>query len=169
MTTVMQSDTLLLQRSSANFAIDISVLIGIKCADFVNRSTTTQIEPQPFAVFNKALTKSIKILSHFHSSTNNSCIIPDNFYCLILNLWQTKQANTNLVASLFILSHQNNFFRSWYIFIDPGWILKLKVRKTQEGGLNCVSFYFNFSHWSHWSNAVRLQLLKWYSDSKCSG
>jgi len=41
--------------------------------------------------------------------------------------------------------------------------------KHKEGGLNFVGFFFFFSYWSHLSEAVSVQLLKWCSDTKCSG
>jgi len=46
-------------------------LIAIKCADFVNLSTTTQMASCPLEVFGKLVTKSMKMLSHFHSGTSN--------------------------------------------------------------------------------------------------
>ena len=64
---------------SANFATVIPFLLGIKYADFVNRLTITQIESLPFTVLRNAPTKSIDILSHFHSSINKGCNIPDDF------------------------------------------------------------------------------------------
>ena len=33
--------------------------------------------------------------------------------------------------------------------------------KHKKGGLNCVFFFFVFSYWSHWSEADRVQFLKW--------
>ena len=33
--------------------------------------------------------------------------------------------------------------------------------KHKKGVLNCVCFFFVFSYWSHWSEADRVQLLKW--------
>src|ERR1044071_8117524 len=41
--------------------------IGRKCADFVNRSTITQIMSWPLVVVGNLVMKSIVIRSHFHS------------------------------------------------------------------------------------------------------
>jgi len=55
------------------------MLMGIKCADFVNLSMITQIESWFVGVFGKLDTKSIAMLSHFHSGTSKDCKNPDGF------------------------------------------------------------------------------------------
>jgi len=55
------------------------MLIGMKCADFVSLSTITQIASCPFEVFGKLVTKSMDILSHFHSGTSKGVNNPAGF------------------------------------------------------------------------------------------
>jgi len=78
----------------------------------------------PFAVFCKLVTKSIEILSYFHSRILNSCMNPDGFWCSTFDLWQTKQEYTNSTTSFFIPDHQSIFLWPWYILVAPWCILK---------------------------------------------
>jgi hypothetical protein len=46
---------------------------GIKCVDFVRRSTMTHIEFYPRDVRGKPIMKSIQMFSHFHSGMLKGC------------------------------------------------------------------------------------------------
>jgi len=79
--------------------------------------------------------------------------------------------------------HQHGFFSMvWrhitWLWISIGSLFYVAVdmpcsiwrwEKHKRGVLNCVSFFFVFSSWSHCSEADRTQLLKWCSETKCSG
>ena len=58
--------TVSLMYREVNFSKENLILMGIKCADLVNLSTTTQIESKPLGVLGSPTTKSMEILSHFH-------------------------------------------------------------------------------------------------------
>ena len=105
--------------------------MGKKWADFVSRSTITQIASKPALVLGNPDTKSIAILSHFHCGISKGCNIPEGLWCSIFTFWQVKHFETYSATSFFIPGHQNIAFKSWYILVLPGWM---------ENPLLCASF-----------------------------
>src|ERR1043165_4422261 len=85
-------------------------LIARKCADFVNRSTITQIMSQPLGDFGSLVTKSIVICSHFHSGISGCCRRPDGFWYSTLTLAQVRHLLTYEAMSAFMLGHQYSIF-----------------------------------------------------------
>src|SRR6185312_3550668 len=98
------------------------VFTARKWADFVRRSTITQIESYPFKVLGSPTMKSILIASHFHDGILRGCKGPADLKWLALTLLQMSHSNTYLAISRFILVHQNRCFRSWYILLLLGWM-----------------------------------------------
>jgi len=104
----------------ANLAIDILRFIAKKWALLVNWSTTTQIASWPLKVHGKWVTKSIAMLSHFHTGISKGCSVPPGLWCSSITFWQVKQVDTNCATSFFISCHQKVSLRSWYILVMSG-------------------------------------------------
>lgn len=94
--------TILSIYNSANLCKGWMILIDKKWVDLVSLSIITQIESHSFVVFGKLVTKSMEIISHFHSGILNGCIRPNDLWCSIFDSWQVKQAYRNSTTSLFI-------------------------------------------------------------------
>ena len=105
---------------SAKDSVDCPTLNGMKWADLVDRSTITQTALFPYGLRGKAVTKSMVILSHFHTGIGNGCKSPAGFWCSALTCWHIKHRDTYRAISRFIPFHQKCVFRSWYIFVPPG-------------------------------------------------
>ena len=73
--------TISLMYNWANLAIDILKFIAKKWALLVNRSTITQIVLCPLKVCGKWVTKSMEMLSHFHTSISKGCRFPPDLWC----------------------------------------------------------------------------------------
>ncbi|MFS7929782.1 hypothetical protein Hanom_Chr04g00336501 [Helianthus anomalus] len=71
--------TISLRYISASFLVLSFSLIGRKCADFVSRSTITQIISWPFEVRGNLVMKSIEICSHFHTGISGCWSNPEGF------------------------------------------------------------------------------------------
>ncbi|MFS7962905.1 hypothetical protein Hanom_Chr08g00731971 [Helianthus anomalus] len=65
-----------------------------KCADFVRRSTITQIISWPLGVLGSFVTKSIEICSHFHLGISGCCRSPEGFWYSALTLAHVKHLLT---------------------------------------------------------------------------
>src|ERR1043165_8186635 len=80
--------------------------IGRKCADFVNRSTITQIMSWPLVVLGNLVMKSIVILSHLHSGISGCWSKPDGLWVSALTFAQVKHCATYAAISLLKFGHQ---------------------------------------------------------------
>ena len=89
-----------------NFSKGQFALMGKKWADLVNLSTITYMELYPANVLGSHITKSIEILSCFHSRISKVCSAPNGFWCSIFTFWKTKHLFTNFATSELILGHQ---------------------------------------------------------------
>ena len=94
--------------------------MGKKWAGLVNLSTITYMALYLVDVLGKLITKSIEMLSHFHSRISNGCNFPNGLWCSIFIFWQIKHLFTKLATSDVMPGHQNIFLRSWYILLMPG-------------------------------------------------
>nr|GEX24344.1 hypothetical protein [Tanacetum cinerariifolium] len=86
---------------------NLTIIIWMKCADLVRRSTMTQIMSCPLDVLGSFVTKSIVILSHFHVGisgcirrTSNALSIPRKFSALmfsslIASVWDSRICDGN--------------------------------------------------------------------------
>ena len=101
------------------FILQVS-LIGRKCADFVNRSTITQMVFRPPVVLGNLVIKSIVIRSQFHSGISGCCSKPEGFWYSTLTLAQVRHLSTKVAIYVFMLGNQYNFLRSRYILSEPG-------------------------------------------------
>ena len=125
------SDTILEIYKFANWLAVIVSLTGRKWATFENWSMTTKIASLPFWDLGRPVTKSIWILSHFHSGIGSGCRSPAGFWCSALTRRQTSHSSIYRAMSCFILDHQYFWRMSRYILVLPGWI---------ERGVSCASF-----------------------------
>ena len=66
--------TITLMYNLVSFSREKSVLTSMKCANLVKRSTMTQMALFLLNIVSNLVTKSMVILSHFHSGTSNGCI-----------------------------------------------------------------------------------------------
>ena len=99
----------------------------MKWADLVNLSIITQIESNFPNVFGRPTTKSIVILSHFHSGMGILWSVLLGLWCSYFTCWQFGHLATKSTMSRFILLHQKCFFRSRYILVAPGCIEYLEL------------------------------------------
>ena len=79
---------------------------GKKCAVLVNLSTITNIESNPLAVLGNLVTKSIVILSHFHSGMSKIWSVPAGFWCSVLTYRHVRHLTTKSTTSIFMPFHQ---------------------------------------------------------------
>ena len=74
-----------------------------------------------------------------------------------------NEEKANTIQPLFLcFSHLHFGVQMFPKFYRPTPYIYEDEKNTRKG-FNCVCFFFVFSYWSHWSEAVRLQLLKWCS------
>jgi len=70
-----------------------------------------------------------------------------------------KSKSTSLYCFSMTLTISFNIFTLSLIFL----CFKISTGLKVWWWLNCVNFFFDFSYWSHWSEADKVQLLKWFS------
>ncbi|MFS7952557.1 hypothetical protein Hanom_Chr07g00608301 [Helianthus anomalus] len=91
---VFQSQNRPLALTVANLLVLSFSRIGKKCADFVNRSTITQIVSWPLGVLGNFVIKSMEIYSHFHLGISGCCRSPEGFWYSALTLAHVKHLLT---------------------------------------------------------------------------
>ena len=96
----------------ASASVDCPTLKGMKWALLVSQSMITHIALFPLGLLGRPTTKSMVILSHFHSGIGSGCSSPAVLWCSALTCWHTRQRTTNRAISLFIPCHQKCCLRS---------------------------------------------------------
>ena len=94
--------TIRLTYNLASLSVEYIFLMGKKWTVFVNLSTITQMASYPLDVRGKPLTKSMAIMSHFHSGMGYCCNNPEGLWCSSFTCWQVRHLETNSAISLFI-------------------------------------------------------------------
>ena len=112
--------TISLMYSWANLTMDILKFIAKKWTLLVSQSNITQMVSCPLKVHGKWVTKSMEMLSHFHTGISKGCRIPSGLWCSTFAFWQVRHADTNWATSFFIPYHQKVSLRSLYILVMPG-------------------------------------------------
>lgn len=103
----------------------IVVLIGINWVDFVNWSTTTQIESFFLNDFRNPNMKSQVTHSYFQSGIKSGFNKPPGSWCSTLTCWNVKHLDTKPATSLFMPINQWVRFISWYVFFILRWLKNL--------------------------------------------
>ena len=94
-----------------------------KWVDLVSLSTMIHIASYPEGVLGKPITKSMDVLSHFHSRISKGYNVPTGFWCSIFTFWKIRHLFTKLATFVLRPGHQNIFLKSWYILLMPGCIV----------------------------------------------
>jgi len=158
-----------LMYSWANLIIDILRFMAKKCALLVSRSTMTQMVSCPLKVCGRWVTKSIEMLSHFHTGTSKGCIIPPGLWCSTFTFWQVRQADTYCATSFFIPCHQKFSLRSWYILVMPS--CRLRRLLCPSSRINFFTSTSSGTHTLSWNQKMpSLPKVKSFasSDPSCS-
>ena len=98
--------TILSRYSQAYWAAVYVMRTGKKCAVLVNLSTITHIESNSLVVLGNPVTKSIVILSLFHSGISKLWSVPTSLWCSTLTCWHVRHLTTKSATSFFMPFHQ---------------------------------------------------------------
>jgi len=132
--------------------MDILKFIAKKCALLVNRSIITQMVSCLLKVRGRWVTKSMEMLSHFHTGISKGCRFPLGFWCSTFAFWQVRQADTNCATSFFIPCHQKVSLRSWYILVMPG--CKLRRLLCPSSRINFLTSASSGTHTLPWNRSI---------------
>ena len=98
---------------SAALCVDFT---GMKCAYFLNLSTTTMMESCCLCVLGKPVIKTRDIISHFHSGTCKGCSKLAGCLCYVLTCWHSKLLERYSTKSKFKPGQKICFLISVIIF-----------------------------------------------------
>ena len=90
----------------ANLSKESICCIGKKCADLVSQSTITHTALCFWNIHGNSITKSIIILSYFHSSIFNDCDFSAGAWCSAFTCWHVKYLAMYSTTSFFIVGHR---------------------------------------------------------------
>ena len=95
-------------------------LTGIKWVALLNWSTMTMIESCCRKFFDRPVTKSIQIVSHFHSGMGSGCNNLVGYWCFTLNLLHSKQWAKYSSTYFFMFGQKKSFMIMVIIFSYRG-------------------------------------------------